>query len=102
MRYLAIVLILGATALAAEPTTRPKDVAPKDRPAELIVGQVIDARLPAQVPTFAKADKPPVGNFAERDWARTNTLPAPILFGCGYGYWGFGCGGGLTTHAFFR
>ena len=105
MRLIAITLLLASSlTFAAEPTTKPKDIAP-----EQSIGQVLDTQRPAFVPQFAKVNNPPAGNFAERDWARMNTYPAPLLFWPGYrhfGVFGYGHRGfgyiNSPSHAFMR
>ena len=97
MRQLAFAIVLASSvAFAAEPTTKPKDIAPTERPPEQLIGPVIDTRRPAFIPKFAQVNNPPGGGFAERDWARMNTYPAPLLYWPGYygvgvyGYYRYG------------
>lgn len=91
-------------ALAGGPTTRPIVLAPtataepRERPA------MIDTRGPAFVPKFAKANNPPAGQFAERQYADRYTYPAFCGYGysgCGYAHGGYfggaAWGGGFTA-----
>lgn len=92
MRYVTLALLLAAVSTqAAQPATRPRDIAPVDPPGERWLGQVIDVCEPAFVPKFAQVSNPPAGNFAEREWARINTYPSPVYVWPRY--FGFPCHG---------
>ena len=91
-------LVVCSTVVDARPpTTRLREIAPRDVPVIVPLGQVIDTRLPAFVPMFARVNNPAAGQ-AVRDDARINTLPPPIY---GSTYFGYGYGS-LVSHAFIR
>ncbi len=104
-----LTFILGLACCAitlAEPTTKPKDIAPKDAPKLMYAAPIADMTRPAYVPAFAT----PTRNVAlqdQRDHMLMFHLPAPFYGAYGpyvpYGLWG-GCGryGYVANHGFYR
>jgi len=104
---LTYILGLACCAIAlAEPTTKPKDIAPKDAPKLMYVALIADMTRPAYVPAFAT----PTRNVAlqdHRDHALMFDPPAPFFAVYGpyapYGLWGsYGRHGYVANHGFYR
>jgi hypothetical protein len=106
MRYGLLILLMAAAA-SAGPTTRPKDVAPKDPPPVSFVGQVYDTSRLAYVPAFTARQGPPAWQAGRENAVRLSPpvhgYPVYSFPACGYGYWG-SCGGGgwYPNHGFYR
>jgi hypothetical protein len=106
LRQALIVAIAASSgiALAAEPTTRPRDVAPSTPPAVEYAAPIADYTRPAYVPAFLEVTRLPALQ-AERDHALTHQPPSPIVipFPCGpvwcrpYGTIGY-----VPNHGFMR
>jgi hypothetical protein len=103
MRYLPMMLLTAATALAG-PTTRPKEVAPTNPPVVYDVGQVRDYTRPEYVPAFTNRPRPTLLHV-ERDYAYRLSPPAFGYYGCGRFGWGspwLGGGGYYRNNGFYR
>jgi hypothetical protein len=77
-----LILILASFAIA-EPTTKPRDIAPKHRPTVEYSGVIVDYARPAYIPEFATNKTVPALQ-EQREHALT-FQPMPVV----YGVWGW-------------